>query len=504
MKNFPNLILIFLLFSISYLSINSLLAFPFETVNIIQQSEYNISPEDYLSTLLQNELYINLTLASPKQTIKSILKMEKYGYLIYNDAYNYQNSSTYSLIDEDLKIQWVMGSNIYPSKEILYVPFYDSYNDFSNKYIKIIQTNETNFLRIEKKSESNYTFNNAFYTYGLIGLKINSNPYFNAPEFIYELKKTSKINKYIFSFKFNQNKGKNNLFNSNNNGYFIIGEELTDIEKNQINIMYTKAKEVVSEINWSIVFDNIYTKTNNNENNFTDFKGNYLGANLEVNRPFIIAPAEYFNYIYENFFKESIEKNICKNYTTVNEFSGYICDGNSNIILNNIKNKFPILSFENKEFNETFYLKGEDLFSYNMFSKNDSNIYFMIICSVTKYNVYANSWFLGTPFFKKYQLSFNYESKMIGYYKGDESNKNSGGIWKFLTNSIVVKIIIIILLIFGIFVLGMFIQKKLGKNQRKNRANELDDDNFDYNVYKNTDEKKNENNNEGLIGMEIN
>ena len=161
MKNHQNLLLIATIFLISFLSINSLLAFPFDTINIIQQSEFIISPEDYLSTLLQNELYINLTLAMPKQTIKSILKMEKYGYLIYNDAYNYNNSSTYSLSDEKLTIQWVMESNIYPSKEILYVPFYDSYNDLSYKYIKIKQTNETTFLRIEKRSGSNITFNNA-------------------------------------------------------------------------------------------------------------------------------------------------------------------------------------------------------------------------------------------------------------------------------------------------------------------------------------------------------
>ena len=504
MKNFLYLPLIITLFLISFLSINSLLAFPFDTINIIQQSEFIISPEDYLSTLLQNELYINLTLATPKQTIKSILKMEKYGYLIYNDAYNYNNSSTYSLSDEELKIQWVMGSNIYPSKEILYVPFYDSYNDLSYKYIKIKQTNETTFLRIEKRSGSNITFNNAFYNFGLIGLKINSNSYFNAPEFIYELKKTTTINKYIFSFQFNQNKEKNNLFNSNNNGYFIIGEELTDIEKNKNNIMYTQAKEVTSEICWSMIFDNIYTKTNNNENNFTAFKANYLGADLDVNRPFIIAPKEYYDYIYENFFKELIEKKICKNSTTVNEFCGYICDGNSNIILNYIKNKFPILSFEHRELNETFYLKGEDLFSYNMFNKSDINIYFMAILSIQKYNIYANRWFLGTPFFKKYKFSFNYDSKMIGYYKEIKNDDdNNGGIWEFLTNSIVVKIIFIILLIVAIFALGMLVQKKCFKNQRKTRANELDDDNYEYNVYKDSDGKKKENNDEGL-GVEIN
>ena len=114
-----------------------------------------------------------------------------------------------------------------------------------------------------------------------------------------------------------------------------------------------------------------------------------------------------------------------------------------------------------------------------------------------------NNWTLGLPFLKKYRLSFNFDSKQIGYYKdyenipkNDEQNKLS---------FIFIKTIIIIILIIIIFILGMQFQKKIIKVPRKNKANELDD-NYEYNSYKNShinDINNNINNGENKKEVEL-
>ena len=84
-----------------------------------------------------------------------------------------------------------------------------------------------------------------------------------------------------------------------------------------------------------------------------------------------------------------------------------------------------------------------------------------------------NEWVFGKPFFKKYQLIFDMDSKLIKYYikEDDEIEKIriSDG-----------KVLIIILLSIIIFIIGIFIWRILFcRNNRKIRANELED-NYSY------------------------
>ena len=75
--------------------------------------------------------------------------------------------------------------------------------------------------------------------------------------------------------------------------------------------------------------------------------------------------------------------------------------------------------------NTTFILDKDDLFTYNYLNQSDTNIYFLVIFSDKKgkYNPYNPSqneiqrWKLGIPFFKKYKLIFNSDSKIISYYE---------------------------------------------------------------------------------------
>ena len=116
-------------------------------------------------------------------------------------------------------------------------------------------------------------------------------------------------------------------------------------------------------------------------------------------------------------------------------------------------------------------------------------------------------WILGIPFLKKYVISYDYDSKRIGFYKNygkivDIIEPDDG--INFFSN-IAFKIIIIIICAGIIFGLGMLFQRYL-KSSRKKRANELDDD-YEYEARKDLtddgkDENKNRNDSLGINGAQ--
>ena len=137
--------------------------------------------------------------------------------------------------------------------------------------------------------------------------------------------------------------------------------------------------------------------------------------------------------------------------------------------------KFPILSLVSIGFQKEFKFDYKDLFTETKY-----RYFFNII-----FNVFiTKKWILGKPFLRKYPMMFNYKLQTIGYYNGefktepdttkddnvDESSK------KFLYSII---FIIIFLLILTSGITCYYIGKRFKKDKKK-KANELDDDDFDY------------------------
>ena len=86
-----------------------------------------------------------------------------------------------------------------------------------------------------------------------------------------------------------------------------------------------------------------------------------------------------------------------------------------------------------------------------------------------------NNWIFGIPFLKKYLLTYDYDHKVIGFYK--QSNKLfKNKDYKF--NSIKIILFFIVVLIFGFA--GFFISKYTFGYNRKKRLNELQE-NYEYN-----------------------
>ena len=484
------------------ISSNCFLVLPFNTIFIKDNS---INDNDFHSILIQNEIYVNLSIGTPKQNFISILKMDKYGFIIYENAFNYSLSDSYESVDEDLRISWMYDCDSFPSIDYFYFSYFNSYKDLEN-FIKNKNANIYNktrinkipFLRISEKNGTSNKFNKQYNKYGIIGLKYNSNSYFNAPELVKSLKSIKEIKNYFYTFKFEKNLI-NNFIDNNNKGYFIIGEDLTDNIQEKEEIKYIYCEEFGGTIEWDIKFDSIYVEFNKEkqtENNLK-YKEVKKKAQIFVNYPYLVGSSEYFLYIKENFFNELVEKNICFINNIIKDedkFYSYKCDSKSKDFFEYL-DKFPNLVFENKIFEFNFTFTKYDLFTYNSFNNSDTFLYFLIIKNWDiKYSYY--DWVIGIPFLKKYRLSFDYESKRIGFYKNEgkmfeEKQENS----KFY-QSIYFKIFIITILIFIIFILGMIFQKNLNKN-RKKKANELDDD-YEYNSY---NENKNDDNN-NKIGVE--
>ena len=296
------------------------------------------------------------------------------------------------------------------------------------------------------------------------------------------------IKTHTFYLKFNDDKI-NGFVNSNNTGYFIVGEELTDNINEKKNIKYTKARERLSQINWDLAFDDIISKSTENET--IEYRPEYKHAELYVNFPYILGTRVYEAFIKKVFFQELLIKKACNYIYNINgeEYSGFKCDSKSDIFIENLNKKFPDLIFEHKELGEKFLLTKKDLFTYNMYNISDTYVYFLILFPEIKDKFYPMSWILGIPFFKKYILSFNYDNKMIGYYKKGNNTINNS-IFYLHKKEIVISMVFFFVIILSFF-LGMFTQKKLSKNQRKEKAYELND-NFEYN--KKSSNKNNNNN----------
>ena len=461
---------LFLLFKVSICFI----ALPFNTIFIRNSS---ISPEkDYRALIQQNELYVNFTVGEPTQNLTSILKMDLYSFSLYDTSYNTSLSSTFELIDDERKINCISLIKPFTCKDSFHIPSFSSFDEFNkNKNDKnnknIIKTEEAQYTLLKKVKGSTTKFNDMFENYGIIGLKLNFIKNYNPPEFVFTFKGLPDIKSHTFYLKFDDN-NINGFFNSNNTGYFIVGEELTD-DKNELNnIKYTRARERLDEINWDLAFDDIISVSKKNET--IEYRPEYKHAELYVNLPYIIAPRFYQPFIIKAFFQELSIAGVCDSISNINEaeFIGYRCDSKSEIFMKHLNEKFPDLIFEHKELEEQFILKGKDLFTYNIYNKSDTYVYFAILFPQVelKDRGHPMSWIIGIPFFKKYTLSFNYDNKMIGYLKKKTPMK---------TNTLLYKkeLVVIIVFVFSIilaFIFGMYTHKKINRKPRKSKANELD------------------------------
>ena len=134
---------------------------------------------------------------------------------------------------------------------------------------------------------------------------------------------------------------------------------------------------------------------------------------------------------------------------------------------NDIK-KMESLKFILKKENYTFEIKPEQLwYEYN------NKLYYLILVPKGDETIDAE-WRLGQPFLKNYDLIFDKDSKTVSLY----TQKKTPNAKPKDRTLIIVLLIFIVIIVIGILVaIIIYLIKKL---PRKKRANELNDDDYDY------------------------
>jgi len=441
-----------------------------------EQSDYNTSR--LLNEWFSFKLFSKIKITKPTQEISAFINPQKccFELNIFNieglnldklshffsdeeetinlTLYNLNNSNTFRDVSENYSRKYD-SQNYFVGKDEIYL--YNNFNEINSK--NVIFSNNLSFL-VNKNDywKSNCRKTNCGFHIGMPIFNLED----NCPNFNKELKNSNIINKYIFSIHFDSNKS----------GSIVLGayphEYLKEkYKEEQLSQFYTKPNEGSTEINnFNIYADNIISKSS--DGNEIQISNN-TKIIFEFYYGFFIGTYSYQEFIEKNFFNDLISKNICNKanrttYGMVMFFDLYSCKEEN---LEEIK-KFPELKFYLKNSDTSFIFNFDDLFI-----KIGKRFYFLVI-----FEKYQRSfWEVGFPFYKKYDIVFDEDSKIISYYNGNkhiekEETKNA-------TFKILVIIILTIILICLILLIGFYLGK-IKYFQRKKRANEMNDDEYDY------------------------
>ena len=483
-----NFILILLLNLVSF-NLN-IIILPFQTYNPLLTKDQKLlnlikraSDKDIIDTIIRNLIYVKLDIGDNKQSIPTFIEMST-NELYFKDLKIHnakpiskkeinQNFFTYndnSLLNNIFKLNYYNSSLSRTYKFIRSCPEYlqDYFLDKDSCANETIYLNQK--LNIEDKEINKpITFYVTFkeledddHRPGVLGLFMVDS------SFISKLKKNSEIKNYYWNIKYT-----NYL---EEKGELIIGDLPHLYDKNNYNendLRYDKVN-LDKERLWSLNFRDIFlTKINNNKEENIYLKKNERGIFL-IEEFFILGTKEYFKLIEEIFFNKYIKEGICQKQShrkpeSSTEFYHFMCNINDNKIREKFFSSFPSLTFYQKEMNCNFTFNEKDLFT---IIPDGNRILFNV-----EFRQGEVRWTFGKPFFKKYQLIFNPDSKQISYYYVNPRIKINEEKKEKRSNF---KIVIIIILIVVTFILGIFFGRVFClRNSRKIRANELED-NYSY------------------------
>ena len=349
-------------------------------------------------------------------------------------------------------------------KEVIKISYQpDEYMALGSDFFSFNEKNNMSFLFKRVKNEDEINFdeikNNNYIV--KIGMILPSRE-MKCPQFFHDVKKVANLSKYIISFEFDEN---------NNKGNLIFGDELFNYK----NTKYFESQYVgsYSSQNHQIYFNEAKMILNSDNTNINISQG--TNSIFDYNLGFIIGLDNYKKLIDLHFFDDLLNKKICS-YDNVHfnntNFIVYSC--NEGNFESKIKS-FPKLIFVSKNFEYNFELTYADLFT-----KINNKYYFLVIF---KEKSEKNTWIFGQPFYKKYQFTINLDQNWVGFYNPNKEKiipqKQESSTSGMSKTSKVLLIVGLVILFIGISVGMFFLGRKL-KNDRKRRANELTDDNYEY------------------------
>ena len=426
----------------------------------------SLKPEQLIKTLFYNQIYVNIKIGSTKKEIPFYLYLQQYPLVIQSSnvtnkqvkgLYNQSESNTYEAIGREESFIVDDMSYAILSKDNFY---FNSDN---------IQSSIPFYLCVENYEKTHITEG------GKIGFKLYStNAHSEKSSFINILKKNKIISSYVFSIIYDTKSF------DEDTGKLYIGAYPHILDKDHYTEDYLisdEAERVSTNIEWNFNFDEIKI------GNHIVEKNSYSFFYIEIG--FIIGKKAYFNYIksldiwneYFNINKKCHEAHFKIDDLEINdiepklndEYIAYYCDKDVDIE----KLKFGDISFVKKRKNCTIEFTNKDLWM----EKNGYK-YFLIIQN----QFFNDNWYLGKPFFKKYPMVFDSDSKIIGLYTktiSKENNNNNNEINNSISSTVVYIIVIVglVIIVIGLIILLINCYMKL---PRKMRPNELSDENYDY------------------------
>ena len=482
--NFLLFFFIILIINISIIISNSnIVVFP-----LIKKHNSYLTNINNITDIMEN-IFIELPIAElniGSQKVDIIISPEQYN--IY-----FTSNEHMSVIEEEMKVIKRKYQNIKyfdnkKSKSIIYNQTTSNSLFYNNFKIWQTVTDNLDEIKIDFVLASSIQFEEP----GRLGLqlqeKIKTN-YFT-PSFLIQLKKAGKINNYKWFIYYGKKNEKDYLVLGCSPHEFVIPDTGKKIFQNlnlDEDFHNINDQLFLDRRKMEIKFDDIYLTLNiSNLEKDKSFNETYNKfGSLNTNIGCIIGTYEYRLYLEKIFLKDYLDKNKCHNETfkqradsITQTFYYFYCDDS---LYGEIKNSFKPLVFKNVELLENFILNFNDLFL-----KINGYLTFLVIF---KNDLYSNSqWILGTPFLRKYQFVYDFGNKLIGYYHDkfrkdfyDEEeipiNNNNGKNNKFWIYFGYISLIVILALL--LVILGFLLGKKV-YNIRKKRANELDDDNYEY------------------------
>jgi len=464
-----------------------------------------ITIEDYngrktIDDYINYNLYTNISMGTPPQMVSHFILQDEY-YFIFKKktslSYNYYKFSQF-LNKENLSNFWFDNNKsstfMIDDDEEVFKDIYYFYT-LNNSITKVV--NLSHNIEIKEPKYLNKC--------GIIGLYHKNKRIYrnNSINLMEDLKSKGIINEYSFTILYNE---KTNLFDcyKGNLGKIIIGESPHIYESSQ----FKKEEEVANpEKNWSILINKLISS-----------KINYTEENIEMKisltTAFIIGSILYREKIHNEFFSDLIKKNLCtleilQENILPYEYYVYSCENNEEM-RENIK-LFPSLKFEIKINGINF------IFSYgDLFKLFNDKLYFMIIFKIEIHSRYIPRWIVGEIFLRKYITTFNYDSKMIIFYRNQVNEANMKSEYIDETNDLkkdnssFMNIRIIVELIMGIFIIIIFyLFVKRYRNKKRIYANELEDSNYKYitkenKEYNNLNKEIEMKNNNTLINFDSN
>ena len=412
------------------------------------------SLEEIFKSLFYNQIYIKIKVGSEQIEIPFYLYLQEYSFII--ESSEVSNDQVKGLYNE-LKSRTYISSNKTETFMVI-----DMSEGILSQDIFFIKNNTLLDFYLCKKNNDNSHITEG----GKIGFKLEpESAQSEEAFFITNLKHKNLISNLIFSIK----------YDSDDKGKLYIGTYPHIIDSNKYKETYftiDNAAQIFTKIEWALNFQEIKLGTNIIESNCKTFLYLEIGYIIGTKKFFdFLLSLDIWNKYFNNnkcyktkFNIDDYEKNIVDS-KLADEYTLYYCDKDIDVTKINIGE----LTFLDKAMSYSFNFSFSELWE----EKSDCK-YFKII----QHNYYNDYWYFGKPFFKKFQMVFDYDNKKIGLYTQILENEQTDNNNKKQNIYIYILIIIgLVIIIVGLIIILMKYYKKFSKRKR---ANELLDDNYDY------------------------